>query len=148
MISQTANYALRAVAVLAQRGSPMLVAQLARETCVPPAYLSKILQTLGRRGYVRAKRGIRGGFRLAKKPSKITLLQIVSEFDAWPRVNGCLIRLDTAVADLCPLHKRLDQVAAFVEQALGSTTIADVLSDSDKHTPLCPVDPASPLGSD
>jgi len=44
---------------------------------LPPAYLNKQLQALGRAGIVSSAVGPRGGFRLARPPSEITLLDVV-----------------------------------------------------------------------
>jgi hypothetical protein len=43
---------------------------------LPPAYLAKHLQALSRAGIVTANCGVSGGYRLAKPPAKITLLDI------------------------------------------------------------------------
>ena len=67
MISQTAEYALRAVVILgSQSGRPMTTHDVARVSRVPVDYLSKVLQALGRAGLVEARRGLRGGYVLSR----------------------------------------------------------------------------------
>ena len=61
MLSQSVEYALRAVVYLACEGEPRMTAQVAEATQVPAAYLSKVLQGLSRAGIVRSQRGIGGG---------------------------------------------------------------------------------------
>ena len=62
MISRTVEYALRAVVHLADRApESRSTDQIAEATRVPKAYLSKVLQNLGRAGVVRSRRGIGGG---------------------------------------------------------------------------------------
>ena len=62
MISQTVEYALRAMVHLAREApGARTTDQVARTTRVPRAYLSKVLQSLRRAGLVRSQRGIGGG---------------------------------------------------------------------------------------
>ncbi len=54
----------------------MLVREIAELTERPAPYLSKIFQRLGEAGIVESKRGYKGGVKLSRPPSSITLLQI------------------------------------------------------------------------
>ena len=70
MFSQTTEYALRAVAWLAENaGSAQTTQQIADGTQVPSDYLSKVLQTLARAEIVSAVRGKNGGFTLSSLPA-------------------------------------------------------------------------------
>ena len=67
MLSQTAEYALRAIAWLSSAPSePQTTEAIAAGTGVPEGYLSKVLQSLRRAELVRSKRGITGGFVLGR----------------------------------------------------------------------------------
>jgi len=73
----TTGYAIEALACLARHGSDsMLVREIAEITEMPFPYLSKIFQRLGDAGIIESKRGYKGGVRLSRPPSKISLLQI------------------------------------------------------------------------
>ena len=66
MISQTAEYALRIVVWLASRHPRRRPPARSRDaTHIPPGYLAKVLQNLGRGGLVNSQRGLHGGFTLA-----------------------------------------------------------------------------------
>ena len=133
MISQTSEYALRAVACLARRpGEPMTTQQIAIASRVPAGYLAKILQSLARAGIVSGQRGLGGGFLLARRPDQLTLLDVVRVADGSRRITACPLGIPGHGPDLCPLHRRLDDAAALAEQTLGGVTIADVL-----YKPLC-----------
>ena len=68
-VSQTAEYALRAVVWLAHKpGECQTTTQLADGTLVSPSYLPKVLQPLGRAGILSSQRGIRGGYALRRDP--------------------------------------------------------------------------------
>jgi Rrf2 family nitric oxide-sensitive transcriptional repressor len=45
---------------------------------------------------------------------------------------------------LCPLHSRMDRALATVEEALGGTTLAEVLAEPTRSIPLCPFPNAKP----
>lgn len=138
MISQTVEYALRAVAFLAAAPSEArTTAQIARATRVPPAYLSKVLQSLGRASIVSSQRGLRGGFSLAKDPGELTILEVVNAVDPIQRIRSCPLKLASHGVRLCPLHRRLDDAMAAVEDAFARSTLAEVLAEPTESVPLC-----------
>lgn len=138
MLSQTVEYALRAAVYLAgQTGTPQTNEQIATATKVPAAYLSKVLQSLTRAGLVQAQRGVRGGFLLARMPDELTILEVVNAVDPIQRIKACPLGLKSHGAQLCPLHKRLDDALAEVELAFADSTLAEVLAEPTKSVPLC-----------
>lgn len=138
MISQTAEYALRAVVCLAQQPElRMTTPQIAKITRVPAGYLSKVLQALGRAGIVRSQRGLGGGFSLVRPPAEITVLEIVNAVDPLQRIRTCPLNLAAHGAKLCPLHKRLDDALASVEEAFGATYVDELLAEPTSSSPLC-----------
>ena len=144
MFSQTVEYALRAVACLSMnRESPQTTEEIAEMTRVPKAYLSKVLQCLRQSGIVKSYRGIGGGIALAHDPEELTILQVVNAVDPIGRIHECPLGLAAHGLKLCPLHRRLDNALASVEEAFGSTTLAEVLAETGDSVPLCdfPVSP-------
>ncbi|MCH7808271.1 MAG: Rrf2 family transcriptional regulator [Planctomycetes bacterium] len=138
MISSTAEYALRAIVALAQGdGDAMVTRRIAEITKVPPGYLSKILQILGKRGLVRSRRGPGGGFVLARPTSEMTVLDVVNAVDPIKRIERCPLDLNAHGESLCSLHQRLDAATALIERAFAETTVADVLADTGRSAPLC-----------
>lgn len=138
MISQTVEYALRAVVHLASV-SPVnrKTQEIAEVTCVPAAYLAKVLQSLSRANIVRSQRGIGGGVSLAEDPAKITILDVVNAVEPIQRILSCPLNLKTHSGNLCPLHRRLDDAMAAAEEAFGNTTLAALINNPDQLTPLC-----------
>jgi Rrf2 family protein len=138
VLSQTVEYALRAVVFLAsQSGQSKTNEQISTATKVPAAYLSKVLQALGRAGLVQAHRGVRGGFSLAKEADDLTILAVVNAVDPIQRIRTCPLGLKAHGVRLCPLHARLDDALAKVEQAFADTTLAEVLAEPTTSIPLC-----------
>jgi Rrf2 family protein len=140
MLSQTVEYALRAVVDLADRNSsPLTTEQIALRTRVPKAYLSKILQNLVRAELVHSQRGLGGGMTLARSPDEITILDVVNAVEPIARIRSCPLGLTAHGARLCPLHRRLDSALALVEKAFAETTLSDILAEPSRSTPLCEV---------
>jgi Rrf2 family transcriptional regulator, nitric oxide-sensitive transcriptional repressor len=140
MFSQTAEYALRATVCLAQHAGELLTTQqLAGLTRVPSGYLSKVLQSLVRTGFVEATRGLGGGYQLTRPAKKISLLQIINAVDPLKRIHTCPLKLQSHGHMLCPLHRRIDQAMAEMEKSFATTSLAQVLAEPSESTPLCPV---------
>jgi Rrf2 family protein len=146
VFSLTAEYALRIVVFLGTlRGRPATTAQIAAATRVPSGYLSKILQNLARRGIVRSQRGLGGGSVLAKDPRQLSVYDVIDAIAPLPRIAICPLGLPSHASALCPLHKRLDNAMAMVEQAFRDSTVADLLAEPTTSIPLgaLPTDPAA-----
>ena len=138
MLSQTVEYALRAVVHLAdQAPAARTTEQIAEVTKVPQAYLSKVLQALNRAGIVHSQRGVGGGIALARSPAKLTVLEVVNAVDPIERIKTCPLGLEAHGKHLCPLHRRMDDALAMVEEAFRNTTLAEVLAEPTKSKPLC-----------
>jgi Rrf2 family protein len=139
MFSNTVEYALRAIVHLAHEApAARTTAQIAEATRVPKDYLSKILQGLAEKGIVRTQRGVGGGVSLARAPEELTILDVVNAVDPIVRFKTCPLNLPNHGANLCPLHRRMDEAMAAVEAAFRKSTLAEVLSDpSSTSVPLC-----------
>lgn len=139
MISQTAEYALRAAVHLAGQDKPQTTQEIADITRVPAGYLSKVLGSLARAGVVSSQRGLHGGFTLAQKPDDVSVLDVINAVDPIQRITTCPLGLKAHGKRLCPLHKRLDDAMASIEEAFGDSTLADLLADPSPSRPLCDV---------
>ena len=139
MISQTVEYALRAVVHLASEApAGRTTDQVAKATRVPRAYLSKVLQSLRRAGLVHSQRGIGGGMTLTKSPGELTILEVVNAVEPIQRIRTCPLGLAAHGVHLCPLHRRLDNALALFEEAFRNSTLAEVLAEPTGSIPLCP----------
>lgn len=139
MISQTAEYALRAVVWLAsQDGSARTARQIAAGTQVPPGYLSKIMQSLATARLVTSQRGLGGGFQLARPAREISVLDVINAVDPLERIDRCPLGLKEHSVRLCKLHEQIDQAIAKVEAAFSSCSVSELVdrkSDPFAGTP-------------
>jgi Rrf2 family transcriptional regulator, nitric oxide-sensitive transcriptional repressor len=137
MIPKTAEYALRAVVLLARSGErPLSAEEIARDGRVPRRYAHKVLQALGRAGLVRSQPGPGGGYALLRRPENLTILDVVAAVEPIPRIRRCPLGLKTHER-LCPLHRELDEAYETMEKAFARVTIAQVLDQAGEVPPLC-----------
>jgi Rrf2 family iron-sulfur cluster assembly transcriptional regulator len=129
MIGRTGTHAIRAMVVLASlpEGKCAGAAAVAKMIDAPPNYLGKLLQTLARLEVVTAQRGIGGGYRLARDPRSIRLLDVIEPFEPINRLDGCFFGLRECLdSDPCSVHHRWVELREAYVAMLTETTIADV----------------------
>ncbi|MDP6450823.1 MAG: Rrf2 family transcriptional regulator [Lentisphaeria bacterium] len=94
MLSQTTEYALRTVVVVARhQNNRVTVRQLAEETAIPQHYLAKVIQLLARARVVNTQRGKGGGITLAQPPAEISVLDIIDVMDPIQPLESCPLKL-------------------------------------------------------
>lgn len=106
-LSRGAEYAVRGILYLAMKpmGKISYVEEIATAQDVPRAYLAKIFQTLGKKGFVKSLRGPGGGFSLTRGPEEITLRDIIEAMEGPMFLNSCLIHVGYCDRDeKCPIH--------------------------------------------
>jgi Rrf2 family iron-sulfur cluster assembly transcriptional regulator len=132
------------LALHADTSGPTSVRDIAERTGLPQPYLEQILLALKGAGLVRSKRGVGGGYVLARPPTEITLGQIVSAVDGpivagdfgLPHENGAcehegqcvLLGVWAEVGE--DMRKRLDSfsLADMVHKAQGSASVTSAIS--------------------
>ena len=137
MLSTTSEYALRIMIHLAESNGEQLTSEtIAHATKVPADYTVKVLQWLGRARMVQGQRGRRGGFRLECDPNRTTLLDVVNVIDPLERIVDCPLGREAHKSKLCPLHSRIDEVIALLQDSLGQMTLQSVIEGTRGPT-LC-----------
>ena len=127
MLSQTVEYALRAAVFLASEApTPRTAQQIAEATSVPPGYLAKVLQQLVKAGLTSSRRGLHGGFLLARPAPQIPVLDVVNAVDPIRRIRRCPLGLAAHAGDLCALHRTLDDAFATIERSFADATLDDL----------------------
>jgi Rrf2 family protein len=137
MISQTSEYALRAVVCLAlSPGTPKTTADIAKVTKVPEYYLSKVMLALAKNEIVVSQRGLHGGYLLAYEPENLSLLDVVNTVDPIKKLESCPLKLETHGTNLCALHKRINESISSVEDVFRETTVKTILTEPAKSKAL------------
>ncbi len=139
-VSTRGDYACRALLSLAMHadGSPTSVRDIADRTVLPQPYLEQILLALKGAGLVRSKRGVGGGYILARAPEQITLAAIVSAVDGpivvgdfgEPHQNGACDH-----EGQCVLLAVWADVGEHMRKLLEGRTLADVAAIARGNAP-------------
>lgn len=144
MLSQTTEYALRAMACLAQTPNELVpTGTLAERSKVPANYMSKVLQQLAAADLITGRRGVGGGYRLSRSPGQISLLDVVNAVGEVRRIQSCPLGREGHDAGLCALHRKEDEAAAAVIKVFEGSTLADVACSGGR--PLCDQDHSATL---
>lgn len=131
MFSQSSEYALRAVILLALTDGRRGGQDIARELDIPANYLSKLLQQLCRHGILSSRKGWGGGYQLAKKPYKISVGDIVEPFEGSSGPRECILGKDRCTDENpCPLHGYWKQIKSIHEVMTSRVTVADLVQSA------------------
>lgn len=140
-VSTRGDYASRALlslALHAEADGPIAVRDIAERTGLPQPYLEQILLALKGAGLVRSKRGVGGGYVLARPPADITLSQIVSAVDG-PIVAGDFgLPHENGACDhegQCVLLAVWADVGEHMRRHLDSFTLADMVAQAQGRAP-------------
>ena len=130
-VSTRGDYACRALLSLAMHGdgNPTSVRDIADRTGLPQPYLEQILLALKGAGLVRSKRGVGGGYVLARTAPEITLAQIVSAVDGPIAVGDFGEPHQNGACDhegQCVLLAVWADVGEHMRRLLEGRTLADV----------------------
>jgi len=146
-VSTRGDYAARALLSLTLHGTdrPTSVKEIAERTRLPQPYLEQILLLVKGAGLVRSKRGVGGGYVLARPPADITVADIL---DA---VEGPQLPVEEP-HDHCEGHCVLQEVWACMAEEnrrlLGAYSLEDLAARARvghpeaSDDPLCPDAPA------
>jgi Rrf2 family protein len=136
-LSKRGEYGLRAMIQLANptdsAGSlpVMQIGQISEQEKIPVKFLEQILLTLKNSGLLQSKRGIVGGYYLAKPPSEIMLGQIVRILDGPLAPIRCVSQMAYEPCGCpdeksCGLRMVMGDVRNAIAGILDNTSLADV----------------------
>ncbi len=145
-MSQGVEWVLHVLLALAwlDDDEPVSTAQLATQHDLPVAYLNKQLQALVRAGVLESLPGARGGFRLARDPATITLMDVVVAIEGAQDAFRCTdIRErgmgegmpSSSFAAPCAVHASMQRAELAWRRELAGQTIADVRAAAEQHAP-------------
>jgi len=100
--------------------------RIARTLCVSEAHLAKVLQRLSKAGFLVSVRGPNGGFRLARSPEKITLLEVFEAIDGPFEPEECLMHDHSCGQIGCLFGDLLGDINRQVREYLGGRNLEDV----------------------
>ena len=130
-VSRELDYSIRAIVILAT--DPVAVMSkrtIASRFCIPVNFLSILLPKLVHAGIVESLPGPRGGYRLAKPASAITILDVIRAVERPLAVNHCLdAKRGCDQKEHCPVSRCWEEVQDRAVDYLSSVTFERLASD-------------------
>jgi len=152
-LSKRADYVVRSALSLArayESGESRKIREVVAEMDVPATFASQILSDLVRAGLATSKAGKSGGYRLARRPEEVRLIDLVEAAEGPLRAERCALGDGPCRwGEVCPLHETWQEASAALREVLARTSLADVVardraleagtypapSDSHRHPP-------------
>jgi len=131
LITRETDYAVRTVLYLARDCDRTAnVTEVAHAMHIPKSFLAKVLQRLVRHHILASMRGVGGGFRLARKPSEISLLSIMEAVQGPAAINVCAIDSKRCrLSATCAVHPVWVELRQDMEKRLKRQTIDKLVAD-------------------
>src|SRR4051794_40987259 len=129
-VSAKADYAVRAAAGLAAADEgPVKGEKLAEAQEIPLQFLEHILLEMKHSGIVRARRGAKGGYWLAKPPDEVTIAEVIRAVEG-PIANVQSMPPEEIVYEGNSVHLQGVWIAvrASLRSVLEQVTLADLVS--------------------
>lgn len=134
-LTKKADYGLIALKHLAAvpDGKSASAKEIAECYHIPLPLLSKVLQKLGRQGFLQSEHGTNGGYRLARDARDISTLEVIRAIDGPIILTACFTEHGGCdQSDRCSVREPLRKVHEGILRLLGSISIAD-LSQEEMH---------------
>jgi Rrf2 family iron-sulfur cluster assembly transcriptional regulator len=127
-LTRRGDYGVRAMLALAAPGAgQMTAAQVAGATEIPGSLVAQVMGKLVQAGLVANRRGRGGGYRLAKAPEEISLLDVIQAVEGDPRRRTCVLRGGPCGRDgTCGVHDAFFRAQDAVLRTLAEVSLGEV----------------------
>ena len=129
-LNVTTDYAIRTVLYLAIKDELATSNEIAMAMGIPPSYVLKITSKLVVAGIIKRIVGAQGGFLLAKKPTEISLYEIINVLEATTKLNRCLEAgryCSRFATENCLVRAFYCELQSLIEKKLQAMTVASLL---------------------
>jgi len=137
-LSLRGEYALRALLVLGLHDQEVIRIQvISEEQNIPKRFLEQILNDLKSAGFVESRRGMSGGYRLARKPGEITLASVIRHVEGALAPISCVSerfyeKCSCPDETRCAIRSVMKEVREAIVKVVERVTIADLCERSQK----------------
>ena len=143
-LSVRGEYALRALLVLGLNydQSVVRIQTISEQQNIPKRFLEQILNDLKSAGVVQSRRGVAGGYRLARPPEEITLATVIRHIEGALAPVSCVSerfyeKCSCPDESRCAIRSVMKEVRDAIVSILEKTTVADVchrVRELEQHT--------------
>lgn len=136
VLRRNTDYGLRMMVNLAKHsynGQLMSARQLASDGNFSYQLGCKLLQKLHKAELVKSVMGPKGGFKLGRKPSEITLMDVINVLQGGVHMNRCLVGdQECEFKSECEVNTKLSRLQTYIEGYLGGITLDKILQSGSK----------------
>src|SRR5438093_7766279 len=132
-LSLRGEYALRALLVLGlnYKQSVVRIQTVSQQQNIPNRFLEQILNDLKSAGVVESKRGVAGGYRLARPPGDISLATVIRHIEGALAPVSCVSerfyeKCSCPDEARCPIRSVMKEVREAVVKIVERVTVADL----------------------
>lgn len=127
-LSRIADYGIVLLTELARVGRSAATPELAARTRIAQPMAGKILKALAREGLLVSQRGAKGGYRLARPASSITVAEVIESLDGPIALTACVEAGHAAcgIGSVCSARKNWHRINAAIRDALDGISIAEM----------------------
>jgi FeS assembly SUF system regulator len=136
-VTKLTDYATLVLTMMASRPDAVhSAADLAERARLEAPTVSKVLKPLAHAGLVEGFRGVHGGYRLARAPAAISLIEIVEAIEGPLGMTECSVHAgNCGIEDHCGVRANWRRVNDVVTEALRGVTLAQMLLPPPKRPP-------------
>jgi Rrf2 family protein len=132
-IRDSTSIALHAMVIIAEhKDNPITTHDIAEEMIVSEAHLSKVLQRLVKEDLILSSRGPHGGFRLAKDPEEICLMDVYIAIEGPLPVDHCLFHSRSCTREYCIMGGVMEKVNNIIRDYLRGTKLSKFSMHTEK----------------
>jgi len=148
-LSKMADYGILVLVHVAgsEPGSLHTARDLALDSKLPVTTVSKVVKKLVREGLLVSRRGIRGGYALARPAQDIGMVDVIAALEGPVALTACAAHHSRqGMCDIertCPARQPWQRLNALLVGALSHVTLADMVSQAAPGRPQ----PLTPLRS-
>jgi Rrf2 family protein len=128
--TKRADYGLMAIHYIAINDGFGAVSakRIAEEFAIPPELMAKILQRLAKQGLVVSTNGPKGGYALARRPTEVTVGQVIRALEGPINIVSCLEDSECPQIEKCNLRRPVHKIQAAISQVLDTMSLAELTS--------------------
>ena len=128
--TKRADYGLMAIHYIAINDGFGAVSakRIAEEFTIPPELMAKILQKLAKQRLIVSSNGPKGGYALARRPTEITVGQVIRALEGPINIVSCLEDADCPQMQRCNLRRPVQKIQAAISQVLDTMSLAELTS--------------------
>jgi Rrf2 family protein len=135
-LTKKADYSLIALRHLSLAGDrPASVKEMSDAYKIPLPILSKVLQKLGKNGFVLSVQGTNGGYKLSRDAGSISVLDVIRAVDGPVILTACFTHDKCDQAGSCSVKEPLRKVHEGILRLLDSITIESLTKDDPVPDP-------------